>query len=299
MPNTALVNSEPNILGIDQLRHYQIVAQAIAFISKNQAQQPTLSEIANAVHLSEQHLQRIFSAWAGISPKRFLQYLTKQHAKQALRHSADVLGAALASGLSGSSRLHDLMVSCEAMSPGEIKSRGKGINISYGLAATPFGNGVFAWTARGICYLAFSDEIALTEKELSSEWPAAMLLRNDTQAEKLANRIFYAAPKPGKLHLLLRGTNFQIKVWEALMAIPPSQLISYSQLAAMAGSPKAQRAVGTAMAGNTIGYLIPCHRVIRENGELGDAFRWGKDRKLAMQVWDAGQAETSAGINQD
>lgn len=273
----------------DQQQQYAIVAQAIEFIRTNALRQPSLAKIAAAVNLSEYHLQRVFTAWAGISPKRFLQYLTKKHAKQALQQSADVLGVSLATGLSSPGRLHDLMVSCEAMTPGEIKAFGKGITIGYGVAATPFGDALIGWTPRGICFLAFCDsDQEVQQRELSSQWPAATLVRDDAEASSISSRIFPAVPTPGKLHLVLRGTNFQLKVWEALLNIKPSQLISYSQLAAIAGIPKAQRAVGTALAANSIGYLIPCHRVIRQSGDVG-VYHWGSSRKMAIQAWEAGR----------
>lgn len=274
----------------DPANQYRIVAQAIEFIRSHARRQPSLAEIASTVHLSEYHLQRVFTDWAGISPKRFLQFLTKEHAKQSLRHSADVLTAALDAGLSGSGRLHDLLVTCEAMTPGEIKTRGQGVTVRYGIASTPFGNALIGWTPRGVCYLAFCDQ---DHREclqgLTAQWPSAVLVRDRTQTDALAERIFSRRAQPRKLHLLLRGSNFQIKVWEALLSIQPGQLVSYSQLAGLAGSAKAQRAVGSALAANSIGYLIPCHRAIREGGDVG-AYHWGSSRKLAMQAWEASAA---------
>lgn len=271
-------------------RQYAVVARAIAFLRANAQRQPTLAEVAAAVHLSEFHLQRVFAAWAGISPKRFLQYLTKEHARQALRSSADVLSVSAAVGLSGAGRLHDLMVSCEAMTPGEIKTGGAGVTLGYGCAATPFGTALAGWTPRGLCYLAFldGDEVQRTA-ELTSLWPAAQHRRDDGQGQRWLAQVFPTAPQRGTLHLVLRGTNFQLKVWEALLQVEPSRQVSYSQLAGMAGVPTAQRAVGSALAANTIGYLIPCHRVIRESGEIGH-YRWGSERKAAIQVWEAAQA---------
>lgn len=268
-------------------RHYAIVAQAIGFIRANSRRQPSLAEIAAAVHLSEYHLQRVFASWAGISPKRFLQYLTKEYAKQALRDCADVLSVSTAVGLSGGGRLHDLMVSCEAMTPGEIKAGGHGVVIGHGHAPTPFGEALIGWTPRGICHLAFCDRkrnpgIAL----LAAQWPGAKLVIDDGAAIRLAKNIFTTRPRSNRLHLILRGTNFQIKVWEALIGIEPSQRVSYGRLAAMAGSPLAQRAAGSALAANSIAYLIPCHRVIRESGDIGN-YRWGSERKAAMLAWEA------------
>ncbi|MES9863518.1 MAG: methylated-DNA--[protein]-cysteine S-methyltransferase [Candidatus Thiodiazotropha sp. LLP2] len=279
------------------LNNYTRIAKAIEYIRSNSRKQPSLAEIAAAVHLSEYHLQRIFSEWAGISPKRFLQYLTKEYARQALVESGDLLSASLESGLSGPGRLHDLMITCEAMSPGEIKQRGRGLTISFGTADSPFGNSLIAWTDRGICALSFCDQSSSEqEKGLAQSWPEATISVNDRAARKLLKQIFYHKPEPGKLHLLLRGTNFQVKVWEALLNIGTSRIISYSSLAQMAGSPKAQRAVGSALAENQIGYLIPCHRVIRGNGDTG-IYRWGNDRKLAMLAWEAAKKESDNSVS--
>lgn len=272
-------------------RAYAIVAQAIEYIRVNARQQPSLSDIAAVVSLSESHLQRIFSRWAGISPKRFLQYLTKEYAKQALKDSKNVLTTAMDAGLSGSSRLHDLMISCEAMTPGEIGAQGKGVTVTYGFAGTPFGAALIGWTPRGICNLMFCDEgVEDALSKLAADWPCANLVHDNKAAIEFSDRIFSSVPEPGRLHLLLRGTNFQIKVWEALLKIGSSQLASYSTVAHMAGCPKAQRAVGTANAANKIAFLIPCHRVIRESGEVG-LYRWGGDRKLAMLAWEAAKKE--------
>lgn len=269
-------------------RQYAMVARAIDYLRANALRQPTLAEVAAAVHLSEFHLQRVFAAWAGISPKRFLQYLTKEYARQALLASNDLLSVTAASGLSSAGRLHDLMVTCEAMTPGEIKHGGAGVALGFGRAASPFGEALVGWTARGLCYLAFLDDNeALRMAELASQWPAAQHQRDDAQAQQWLDQVFAATPQRGTLHLVLRGTNFQLKVWEALLKVEPSRVVSYTQLARMAGSPKAQRAVGSALAANTIGYLIPCHRVIRESGDFG-RYRWGSERKTAMLAWEAG-----------
>ena len=268
------------------LQQYKTVATAIRYIREHARNQPELADVAAAVHMSEHHLQRIFSAWAGISPKRFLQYLTKEHALSALKASTDSLTAAHDAGLSGGGRLHDLMISCEAMTPGEIKAAGAGVELHYGIAPSPFGLALAGWTRRGLCYLAFLDEDrSERQAELLQQWPNATLIADDCGAEALMEKIFPTTPQPGKLHLLLRGTNFQIKVWEALLNTQPGELYSYSQLAAATGSPKAQRAIGSAVAANNIGYLIPCHRVIRESGESGN-YRWSAERKLAIHAWE-------------
>ena len=280
--------SSPVDRGGEWRHQYAAVARAIAFIRANAARQPSLAEIAAVAHVSEFHLQRLFSAWAGLSPKRFLQYLTKEHAREALRASTGVLDAALDAGLSGPGRLHDLMVSCEALTPGEIRTQGAGVELRHGYATTPLGDALLGWTARGVCHLAFCDDDHAAKLEiLHKDWPAANFVRDDEAARALAARIFPAAPTPGKLHLLLRGTNFQIKVWEALLKIPPASLVSYGQLAGHLGRPRAARAVGSAVAANSIAWLIPCHRVIREDGDSSN-YRWGVERKLALRAWEAG-----------
>lgn len=271
---------------------YALVARAIEFIRARAVEQPSLEEIAAHVGLSEYHFQRLFVQWAGVSPKRFLQYLTKEHATAALRRAGDVLGVSLAVGLSAPSRLHDLIVTCEAMTPGEVKALGTGVTIGYGHADTPFGNALFGWTARGVCYLEFCDgDQAVKLAALKAYWCGANFVADDAQAALLAVLIFPETPTPGKLHLVLRGTNFQIRVWEALLRTGPTEMLSYAQLATRAGVPRAPRAVGSALAANMLGYLIPCHRVIRGDYGLGN-YRWGLTRKAALLGWES--AKTSA-----
>lgn len=268
-------------------RHYDVVKRAIEFIRDNTHNQPSLAEVAESVHMSEYHLQRLFVQWAGISPKRFMQSLTKQHAVQMLRQSDSLLEVAHEVGLSGTGRLHDLIVTCEAMTPGEVQSMGDKLVIEYGLAVTPFGQALIAWTQRGICYLQFVDQDE-DEKlaELKQEWPLASFQPANAQA--IADKVFplQNEKRSGKLNLLVKGSNFQIKVWEALINSQPGQLYSYGQIAQKINSPKASRAVGTALANNSIGFLIPCHRVIRGDGDVGQ-FRWGESRKLAIQGWES------------
>lgn len=274
-----------------QSRHYATVARAIAYLRATARQQPTLEQLAAAVHLSPFHLQRLFSEWAGVSPKRFLQYLTKEHARRELARAADVLTVAAEVGLSSGSRLHDLMISCEALTPGEIKSGGAGLSIGHGFAPSPFGPALVAWSGRGICHLAFcSGDEPARQAELAGLWPQATLRRDDAEAAAVLARVFPAGTAAAPLHLLLRGTNFQIKVWEALLRCPPGRVLSYGELACRIGAPKAARAVGSALAANTIGFLIPCHRVIRDSGEVSH-YRWGSERKLAMLGWEAALAE--------
>jgi AraC family transcriptional regulator, regulatory protein of adaptative response / methylated-DNA-[protein]-cysteine methyltransferase len=272
---------------VERSRQFALIVRAIDFIRVHARRQPTLEELAQAVHVSPYHLQRQFVDWAGISPKRFLQYLTKEYVRQQLVLSANVLTVADQAGLSSPSRLHDLMVSCEAMTPGEIKLAGRGLQIGYGFAPSPFGLVMVAWTARGVCHFAFCDaDEGVMAAELVSLWPHAALERDDRQAADLLGRIFPETPTRGRVHLVLRGTNFQIKVWEALIHTDFGRVISYQQLAGNIGASRAQRAVGSALAANHIGFLIPCHRVIRGNGDVG-SYRWGAERKLAMLGWEA------------
>lgn len=268
--------------------HYELIAKAITYIRQHAKSQPSLEEVAQAVHSSPFHLQRLFTEWAGVSPKRYLQFLTKEYAKQQLLNANSVLDVAYQSGLSGTSRLHDLMVSCEAMTPGEIKAQGLSLRIGYGFSATPFGSALIAWTPKGVCHFEFastSEPDALVR--LKGLWPLAQWFQDDALAQQWAMRIFPERQAQQNVHLVLRGTNFQIKVWEALIqTTSKGDMLTYQQLAHRMGSPKASRAVGSAMAANTIGYLIPCHRVIREGGDVG-RYRWGSERKLAMLGWEA------------
>lgn len=275
---------------------YETVAAAIRFVRSHAGAQPSLDEVARHVGLSASHLQRLFSDWAGISPKRFLQFLTKEHAKTLLRESRDVMSAALEAGLSGPGRLHDLMVQCEALTPGEIGSRGEGLMIHYGFADSPFGRLIIGNTARGVCHLRFVEakQTPAEEAALHAEWPLAQFARNDAIAQQFVAGLFapFAAPRP--LRLLLRGTNFQIKVWEALLTIPAGRVLCYRDVASRIVSPNAQRTVGSALAKNTIAVLIPCHRVIRESGDVG-MYRWGAERKHSLIIWEQSRPEAVSG----
>ena len=268
-------------------KQYQTVALAIRYIKAHQLHHPSLAEIAQHLQMSEHYLQRLFTQWAGLSPKRFLQFLTKENALQALASAKDIHSVSDDMGLSSSSRLHDLMINCEAMTPGEIKNKGENLTIEYGEIDTPFGQALIAWTHRGICYFAFFDQDSHAYKaELQDKWPRAQCHENAPEALTYAEKIFNSKT-PTQLNLLVSGTNFQIKVWEALLKTRRGERLSYTQLAQLADSPKAQRAVGSAMAANTIGFLIPCHRIIRESGDTGH-YRWNTERKIAIQVWEAG-----------
>jgi len=269
---------------------YQRVAQAIRFIEANAGRQPELGEVAAAVGLSEYHFQRLFTRWAGISPKRFLQFLTKENAKQLLAGSTNVLEAAYAAGLSSPGRLHDLFIKYEAVTPGEYRARGRGMRIAYGYHPTPFGECLLALTGRGICYLAFVDgdrQAALDQ--FRQEWSNASLQEDPERTRPVVAHIF--DPQPGStLTLHLRGTNFQLKVWEALLRLPPEALTTYGQLAGRVGNRRAAQAVGNAVAHNPVAYLIPCHRVLQKSGAIG-GYRYGTIRKQAILGWESGRAE--------
>jgi AraC family transcriptional regulator of adaptative response/methylated-DNA-[protein]-cysteine methyltransferase len=268
---------------------YGRIERAILFLDQNAARQPGLDEIAREIHLSEFHFQRLFKRWAGISPKRFLQILTVEVAKARLIGSRDLLNAAWDVGLSGPGRLHDHFVSIEAVTPGEFKTRGAGLQILYGFHATPFGKCLIGLTERGICHLAFIDQgvEAFALDELRIIWPAATLTHSQSRTAATAARAFTANLQE-PLRLLHSGTNFQAKVWNALLNVPSGATTSYEQLAEVIGQPKAARAVGQAVAHNSIAYLIPCHRVIRKLGRFGH-YRWGPTRKRIMLAWESAQ----------
>jgi AraC family transcriptional regulator, regulatory protein of adaptative response / methylated-DNA-[protein]-cysteine methyltransferase len=260
------------------MNDYARIAAVIRYLEQHRSEQPALAEIAQSSGLSESHFHRLFHRWAGVTPKDFLQCLTAEHAKQRLRQSASVLETALDAGLSGPGRLHDLLVTIEAASPGEIKSGGDGMVVDWGMGESPFGPCTIAWTARGICHLAFRED----SSEITAAWPRADLRRNDSTARKRAALIFNAEERNGTtLKAFVRGSEFQLKVWRALLRIPEGCVASYRQLAVAVCGPNAARAVGAACGANPIAYLIPCHRVIREAG-IVQGYRWGSARKQAI-----------------
>ncbi len=269
---------------------YARIEQAIAYLRAAQPRQPELNEIANHIGLSASHTQRLFSRWAGISPKRFAQFLTVQRAKRCMDETADLLGLALAAGLSGPGRLHDLFVTMEAMSPNEFRRAAAGMSIRYGVGPTPFGAALIAVSPRGVCHLSFrqgqsdSDWVA----ELRHAWPRADLVHAPEAAADTLDRIFARPPgSPERgLSLWVSGSNFQIQVWRALLQLPFGGLLSYGRLAQLVDRPGAARAVGSAVARNPIAFLIPCHRVLRASGDFGD-YRWGGQRKVAICTWEA------------
>jgi AraC family transcriptional regulator of adaptative response/methylated-DNA-[protein]-cysteine methyltransferase len=282
--------------------HYVSVKAAIEFLNAQKRRQPSLKELSHAVHMSEFDLQRVFSQWAGISTKKFLQFLTKEYALGALKKLSSLESRSHPLGLSSPSRPHDLRVTCTGLSPGEVKTGGAGIRIEYGWGNTPFGRAIVAWTQRGICHLMFCDSHESALLDLKKEWPAAEFVVNHAQSEELLGIIFKAAPSnhatPSNhapcIRVLLKGTPFQMKVWEALMKLPFSSLSTYAQVAQSIDAPKAQRATGSAIAKNSIAYLIPCHRVIRGSGELSN-YRWGVERKMAMIAWEASLRDAPLG----
>ena len=272
-------------------RDYERIARAIEYLRRQAAQQPDLAAVARHLHLSEHHFQRLFTRWAGVSPKRFLQSLTVESAKSRLASSASVLDLAGSVGLSGPGRLHDLFVTLEAMSPGEYKAGGRGLAIGYGVHDSPFGPAVIAVTRRGVCALHFLDGGKDPEALLRGEWPRASLREDRAGTALLAGRIFapLAARRGKPLALLVGGSNFQVKVWRALLELPFGAVSSYGGIARRIGEPAAARAAGSAIGANPIAWLIPCHRVIRESGELA-RYRWGARRKAAMLAWEAARS---------
>ena len=265
------------------LPYHARIAQAIGYVAEHYQDQPSLEEMAGAARLSPFHFQRVFKRWAGISPKRFLQYVTLAHAKRHLIQDASVLDAALDTGLSGPSRLHDLFVTCEAMTPGEFKALGQSLVIRWGLHDSPLGRVLLGATERGICWLSFvSDDEAAVVDEFHREWRGATLVRDQAATADYVRRGFELAARSSEpLPLLLRGTNFQIKVWEALLRIPFGQLVSYQTIAEAIGQPRAVRAVGAAVGRNNVAWLIPCHRVVRADGEPG-GYVFGTRTKRAL-----------------
>lgn len=277
---------------------YARVEQAIAYIDAHFTEHPTLDEIAAHVCLSPFHFNRLFTRWAGTSPQRFLRFLTKEYAKQVLAESGDLLDATYQAGLSGTSRLHDLFVSYEAMTPAQYRAQAAGLIIRYGFHATPFGECLLSLTDRGICGLTFqpASEREAALAQLAETWPGATLQANAAETALVIPQLFAAEGGAGQpVAVLLKGTNFQIKVWEALLRLPAGACASYKGIATAIGQPGASQAVGNALGVNNIGYLIPCHRVIQEHGGPG-GYRWGRARKQAMLGWEATRAEQAHSV---
>jgi len=269
---------------------YERIAMAIDFIRSHAQQQPSLDDIAKHIGLSPSHFQRLFSRWAGISPKRFLQVLTLEYAEQLLqRKNMSVFDVSTGVGLSSGSRLYDHFVQLIAMTPAEFKQQGAGVSISFGIHETPFGNAFIAVTARGICQLVFIDTQTRHQlvQTLMQAWPLAELIEDFEKTAVIVEQLFSSKTTNDKpLSIMVKGTNFQVNVWRALLTIPEGELQSYKNIAQQIGKPKAIRAVGTAIGANPVAFLIPCHRVIRQSGELG-GYRWGLSRKHAMIAREA------------
>jgi AraC family transcriptional regulator, regulatory protein of adaptative response / methylated-DNA-[protein]-cysteine methyltransferase len=280
------------------LPYHARIAQAIGYVAEHYQDQPSLDEMAGAANLSPFHFQRVFKRWAGISPKRFLQYVTLSHAKRLLVDDASVLDAALDTGLSGPSRLHDLFVTCEAMTPGEFKALGDRLVIRWGVHDSPLGRVLLGATERGICWLSFvSGDAAAVIDEFRREWRGATLVRDQAATEDYVRRGFELAERSSEpLPLLLRGTNFQIKVWEALLRIPFGHLVSYQAIAEAVGQPRAVRAVGAAVGRNNISWLIPCHRVILSTGVIHN-YRWGTAQKRKLLTIESALARSVLAAN--
>jgi len=277
--------------------NYERIAEAIDYIKLNFKGQPNLDEVAAKINLSPFHFQRLFTDWAGISPKKFLQYLSLEYAKNLLKEkSATLFDTAYETGLSGTGRLHDLFVNIEGMTPAEYKNGGAALSINYSFAESPFGNLIVASTTKGVCYIAFADDADLAFSELQAQFPNAAYNQFADAAQQNALFIFrkdWTHLSEIKLHL--KGTSFQLKVWEALLKIPMGGLHTYANIAQQINSPQANRAVGSAIGANPVAFLIPCHRVIRSSGETGQ-YHWGSTRKSAIIGWEAAVCDNLAGV---
>ena len=273
--------------------NYDRIAKAIAFIQANFKKQPTLTEIAEKIHLSPFHFQRLFADWAGVSPKKFMQYISLEYAKQLLKEKqASLFDAAQETGFSGTGRLHDLFINIEGMTPGEYKNGGASLLINYSFAESPFGNLIVASTSKGICHMAFTEDREKAVQHLKSLFPNANFTEQTDKIQREGLDIFqHDWSKLHQIKLHLNGTPFQLKVWETLLKIPKGNLSTYHSIAKEIEKPKATRAVGSAIGRNPVAYLIPCHRVIRSSGESGE-YMWGTTRKKAIIGWEAAQTET-------
>lgn len=275
--------------------HFHRIAEAIEYIQRNFKAQPQLDEVAEQIHLSPYHFQRLFTEWAGVSPKKFLQYITLAHAKKMLKeHQATLFETALESGLSGTGRLHDLFINIEGMTPGEYKNGGETLSINYSFAESPFGTLLVASTAKGICHIAFADDAQEALSGLKAMFPNAQYQQMvDMQQQNVLYIFTHDWEKLHQIKLHLKGTDFQLKVWETLLKIPKGQLATYGSIAKQISRPKASRAVGTAIGDNPVAYLIPCHRVIQSSGVFG-GYHWGSVRKTAMIGWEAAQTDQNS-----
>lgn len=274
--------------------NYNRIAKAIEYIKNNFKQQPNLDKVAEEVHLSPFHFQRLFSEWAGTTPKKFLQYISVEHAKKLLKEQQTTLfDTAFETGLSGTGRLHDLFINIEGMTPAEYKNGGKNLLVNYSLAESPFGNLIVASTPKGICYMAFEDDETKALSDLKQQFPNASFQQKLDLVQQNALFIFQNDwSKLPEIKLHLKGTSFQLKVWETLLKIPMGQLSTYGHIASQIGHANASRAVGTAIGSNPVAFLIPCHRVIQSSGNIG-GYMWGNTRKTAIIGWESAHTEST------
>jgi len=275
------------------MQDYERIEQAIAYLDEHFQEQPSVAEVAEHVGLSESHFHRLFRDWAGITPKRFLEFVTAEHARQLLQDSNSVLDSAYESGLSSPGRLHDLFVNLEGVTPGEIRRRGRGMELRFGFHPSPFGECMLAETDRGVTTLSFTSKEDRGEAvaQLSERWPGARLVQSREATEKTFERILAGlrGTPDGGIELFVQGTNFQVRVWEALLKIPNGLVVSYERVAEWIGRPSSSRAVGNAVGSNPIALLIPCHRVLRKTGAFGN-YGGGPLRKRAILAWEAAHA---------
>jgi AraC family transcriptional regulator of adaptative response/methylated-DNA-[protein]-cysteine methyltransferase len=272
--------------------NYDRIAEAISYLAENFKEQPSLNEIAQKLQLSPFHFQRLFKEWAGVSPKKFLQYLTIDYAKALLKSDkASLFDTSIETGLSGTGRLHDLFIHIEGMTPGEFKNGGENLQIHYSFAETPFGDVLIASTEKGICHMAFAEHRTMAFHELQQLFPNAVFVQKVDLLQQNALYIFrHDLVKPETIRLHLKGTPFQLKVWEALLKIPSGNLSTYKIIAEGIENPNAVRAVGTAIGQNPVAYIIPCHRIIHTAGTFGN-YHWGSNRKTAISGWEAAQSD--------
>lgn len=271
--------------------YYNKVAETIKYLEENFTNQPSLNAIAEQVHISPFHFQKIFTNWVGVSPKKYLQFISLNYAKQILK-TKNLAHTAYETGLSGTGRLHDMFVNVEGMTPGEYKNGGAKLDINYSFSESYFGKVLIASTAKGICYISFSEEEHDSLNALNDKFPNATILQRNDEIQNSALSFFNADwNQLSQIKLHLKGTAFQLKVWDALLKIPMGELSTYSNIAQHIGNPKASRAVGTAIGSNPIAYLIPCHRVIQASGNHGQ-YHWGTVRKKAMIAWEASKIIT-------
>ncbi|MEO9168324.1 MAG: bifunctional helix-turn-helix domain-containing protein/methylated-DNA--[protein]-cysteine S-methyltransferase [Aestuariivirga sp.] len=279
---------------MSQLEDYNKVRAVLEHLHEGWREQPSLAELAQPVGLSEDQLQKLFTRWAGLTPKAFLQALTLDHARAMLQDSASILDAALDSGLSGPGRLHDLFIAHEAMSPGAYKSKGAGLEIFYGFHPSPFGITLAMVTSHGLCGMSFNDEGAdqIAFKDMTSRWPNAQYTEDSARTAPYVARIFGSIKDNQPIRITMIGSDFEISVWETLLKIPMGKAVAYGDIAAAIGKPKAARAVGAAVGRNPISFVVPCHRALGKSGAL-TGYHWGLTRKQAILGWEAGKLNSA------